>query len=204
MNAWPSMLLLGSASRNCGKTHFACRLIESWAPRRRILGLKVTVIRDEEQGSGCPRGGEGCGVCGSLGAPYELAEELLGGDDKDTRRMLAAGAHQVWWLRAHRLALEEGIRALRSRLDPTLPLICESNSLRLALEPGLFLMIQNPLCPAVKATARAVLGLADRIVLSDGSRHDLDVARLRFQAGRWQLRERAQTGDKAPRLLLPA
>ncbi|MDP2361857.1 MAG: hypothetical protein Q8O14_14090 [bacterium] len=184
MTDWPAMLLLGATGRNAGKTSFACALIRRLSEQGPILGLKVTVIRDEE--GCCPRGGVGCGVCGALAAPFELAKEVLPGSDKDTRRMLAAGARGVWWLKVRREALAEGIDALRQVVDPGLPIVCESNSLRLALKPGLFLMIHHTTCAQIKETARAVLPLADRLVLSDGQRHDPDPSRIRFHQGHWE------------------
>lgn len=183
MLSWPALLLLGATQRDCGKTHFACSLIERLSRSRPVLGLKVTVIRDED--SACPRGGAGCGVCGQLQLPYELCREHLTGTDKDTRRMLAAGASAVWWLRVRQDAVEEGIKALWTEVDPAWPVVCESNSLRRTLTPGLFLMIRDDRRAAEKATARAVMPLADLIVRTDGKRHRPGPEDLDFMAGRW-------------------
>ncbi len=183
MTSWPTMLLLGATGRNLGKTTLACRLIRETAAGGAVVALKVTVIRDER--AGCPRGGAGCGVCGALDGEFQLTEETRPGADKDTRRMLAAGARRVWWLRVRREALAAGIEALRACIEPNTPVVCESNSLRLACRPGLFVMIRDGHGGQVKATAGAVLSLADLLLSSDGTRHVPDPGQLTFLHGRW-------------------
>lgn len=185
------MLLVGSVGRNLGKTTLACHLIKACSFAHPVTGVKVTVIREEE--ACCPRGGSGCGVCGGLEQPFLLTEEQVEEGDKDTRRMKAAGARKVWWLRVRSRALEEALDVLEERIGPGNAVICESNSLRLAVHPGLFLMVCDDADGPVKATARAVIHLADRQVRTDGRRHDLDTRHLSFHHGSWHLDE-AGTG----------
>ena len=93
----PGMIMIGAGDRNIGKTEFACSLIRKFSSRRNIIGIKVTTI-DETRG-GCPHGGDGCGVCASLQGNFCITEETDSKPDKDTCRMLAAGATKVFWLR---------------------------------------------------------------------------------------------------------
>ena len=64
MRVVPTMILVGSTARNLGKTALATRPIEALRPREKVVGVKVTTIRD--RGAKCPRGGDGCGACSSL------------------------------------------------------------------------------------------------------------------------------------------
>lgn len=184
MLTWPTLLLVGSAQRDNGKTRFACDVIRRVSRRTPVLGLKVTVIRGVE--SACPRGGAGCGVCGQVRQGYELSREHLADDRKDTRRMVAAGASEVWWLRVREDAVEEGIQALWREVDVTRPAVGESNSLRRALVPGLFVMIQDPGRRGWKETAKEVAGLADLRVSTDGERHHPDPGVVDFVDGTWK------------------
>ena len=80
------MILVGSTARNLGKTALASRVIEALRPREKVIGVKVTTIRDK--GEICPRGLDGCGTCSSLTGNYEILEERDPYGDKDTSQLL--------------------------------------------------------------------------------------------------------------------
>lgn len=181
----PHLLLIGAAERDAGKTAFACEAIRRFSGAG-VLGAKVTAV--QERDGTCPRGGQGCGVCSSLDSDYCLTEETEPGDAKDTQRLLAAGARRVFWLRVLKASLEDGARALLEALGPDTPAICESNSLRHAVTPGLFIMLRHRDTIAVKASARGVLDYADAVVYSDGRAFDFDFDRIAFTENRWELR----------------
>ena len=177
------MLMIGSAGSNVGKTELACTLLGKFGKSCDIIGIKVTTIRDKE--GQCPRGGEGCGVCSSLEGVYSITEELDSSSEKDTARLLAAGASRVFWLRVRKERLMEGITALLDIIGPDSISICESNSLREVVKPGLFLMVGNSDSKIWKSSAVGVKKYADRIVISDGSSFDFDPNRIKFINGKW-------------------
>jgi len=181
----PGMLLLGSTGRNAGKTTFGCALIRHLAEKQPLLGIKVTVIRDRE--TSCPRGDEGCGVCESMKNEYILTEETLRRGEKDTEQLLLAGAINVFWLRVMERSLEEGVKVLLDRIGTDPLCVCESNSLRKAVKPGLFLMMKGAGAKSVKHTARAVIHEADRVVEFDRGRYDLSLDEIGIDNGRWRL-----------------
>jgi molybdopterin-guanine dinucleotide biosynthesis protein len=183
--AWPGMLLVGGAGRNSGKTTFSCSLIKRFCARHELVALKVTVIR--EAGGPCPRGNDSCGVCSSLSGSYEITEEYGDPPGKDTSLMVAAGAQRVYWMRVMREHLAEGVAALLQRVGSDAICICESNSLRHAVEPSVFLIVKATSSRAFKRSAREVLHLADRVVLSDGQDFDLAGDALEFRGGAWSL-----------------
>jgi len=187
----PHMLLIGAAGRNTGKTEFACTLLRRFSTLQPITAIKITVIRSDESRGSCPRGGSGCGVCSSLEGEYDITEETDRDGSKDTSRLLRAGANHVFWLRVLDTHMAEGLAALDGHIDPHNPIICESNSIRRAVEPGLFFMVKDKRSSEFKPTARAVADLADRTVLSDGERFDLDTDTIGLHDGRWHLREPA-------------
>jgi len=63
--------------------------------------------------------------------------------------------------------------------------ICESNSLRQVVEPGLFLMAKNRDLKRWKSSAQQVKKYADKIVVSDGSSFDFDIDRINLIASKW-------------------
>jgi molybdenum cofactor guanylyltransferase len=177
------MILIGATGRNVGKTEFACAMIRRLADHQPIIAAKVTVIR--ETGSTCPRGGEGCGVCGSLKGDYQITEEQNRLSGKDTARMLQAGATRVLWLRVRHACMEEGVRALLAMLPEGIPLICESNSLREVLTPGQFVVVRDSRTSTIKETCRRVMPLANRIIAFDGTGWDIQPDELTFSQGQW-------------------
>ncbi len=183
------MLMIGSASTNVGKTELACALIRKFGKSGNITGIKVTTIK--EKNGQCPRGGEGCGVCSSLDGVYCITEETDEGSDKDTARLLAAGASRVFWLRVMKTHLREGLTALLDVIGPDAVSICESNSLRHMVEPGLFLMARKKDSKVWKDSAQEVRKYADRIVVSDGSGFDFDLERIKLTDGKWTMKAQA-------------
>ena len=183
------MLMIGSAGRKTGKTELACALIKKFSKDRDITGIKVTAI--EERDGQCPRGGQGCGVCSSLDGNFYITEETDRSSDKDTARLLAAGASQVFWLRVMKTHLEEGLAALPNIIGADAVSICESNSLRQVVEPGLFLIVKGRDVKVWKSSARQMRRYADRIVVSDGSGFDFDIDRIKLINGKWVIQEKA-------------
>ena len=183
------MLMIGSAGSNVGKTELACVLLGKFGNNHDIVGIKVTTIKDK--GGQCPRGGEGCGVCSSLEGNFCITEETNRTSGKDTSRLLAASAGRVFWIRVLKEHLVEGTTALLDVIGPEAISICESNSLRQIVEPGLFLMARRNDSDAWKSSALDVRKYADRIVVSDGSSFDLAPDRIKLADGKWTLMEKA-------------
>lgn len=181
----PNILMIGSEGRNSGKTLFACRLVEKVAREHAIVAAKVTPIQARD--GLCPRGGQGCGVCASLEGRYEITEELVADSRKDTQRLLAARARKVYWLRVMRENLEEGAAALLQVIGDGTPAVVESNTLRLVVEPGLFLMFRHRDAAPAKASARSVETYVDRFVRFDGFNFDLELTGVSLRGGEWAL-----------------
>ena len=183
----PLMLMIGSAGRNVGKTEFACSVIREFCSGRDMVGLKVTTVSQKD--GTCPRGGKGCGVCSSLEGEYSITEETGEEAGKDTSRLLAAGADRVYWLRVMRTDLLEGLMAVLDIVGRETVIVCESNSLRTVVVPGLFVMMKDKASDQVKASAEKVKHLTDRVILFDGAPFDLGDFEL--TVGGWALRENA-------------
>ena len=101
--------------------------------------------------------------------------------------MLASGAKRVWWLQTREESLTDAARAALQQIRAGTPVIAESNRLRLALQPGVFLMVHSD-TEAVKPSAQRVMHLADQLV-SEPAKWPVDA--LVFEEGRWGLREPA-------------
>lgn len=183
------MLMIGSAESNVGKTELACALLRKFSKSCNITGIKVTTIKDED--GPCPRGGEGCGVCSSLEGVYHITEELNRNSGKDTARLLAAGASRVFWLRVLKEHIQEGMTAVLEIIGKDAVSICESNSLREIVEPGLFLITRKSNSESWKNSARRVKKYADKVVSSDGSNFEFDLNRIKLINNKWIIQTNA-------------
>jgi molybdenum cofactor guanylyltransferase len=190
------MLMIGSAGANLGKTELACAILRKFGKNGNIIGIKVTTIKDTN--GQCPRGGEGCGVCSSLDGVFCITEETNRGSEKDTSRLLKCGASRVFWLRVVREHLVEGVTALLDEIGHDAVCVCESNSLREVVEPGLFLMVTGRDAKTWKDSAQRVGKYADRIVVSNGRSFDIDLDEIEIVVGKWRMRKGCKRGCKGP------
>ena len=182
--SYPHMLLIGSSKRNIGKTHLATSLIKRNHSFADIFGLKITTI--EEKTNSCPHGNENCGVCSEIEGNYLIREEKDGSLEKDTSLLLKAGAKKVYWLIVLEDKLEEGARALLDVIPADSVIVAESNRFRLAVQPGLFLMLINPQ-EKIKESASRVQKYADLILETDGKQFDTNIDKIGYFQDKWVL-----------------
>ncbi len=197
-----NFIIIGSTGRNTGKTEFACRVIKRFSKEYFVVGVKVTAIDCNE--GGCPRGGNGCGVCSSLTERFTISEELKLDTAKDTSRMLKAGAHKVLWLKVDKKFLLEGVNALLKLIPDTALVVCESNTLRTVLEPGLFLVIKNISDNYIKKSAANVIELANKVIGFQDLVWDFLPGQLMVINNQWAIKEKATAiilaGGKSSRM----
>lgn len=156
------MILIGSTGRNSGKTTLAAELIKKWKNKFPVIALKITTIHDRN--GKCHRGGEGCGACTNIKENFKLVEETNKNCNKDTSLLLAAGAEKVYWLRCMKDHINKGIESFIEHIPHNALIICESNTLRKVVVPGIFIMLKNTDNGAMKKSAAEVIGKADIIV----------------------------------------
>lgn len=159
------LILIGSAGINSGKTVLACKLIELLKSDYPITGVKITVIDKSE--NFCKKGLKDCNVCSSLKGDYEISEEKNQDLNKDTSKMLKAGADNVLWLKVSSLEVKKGLTALLKKIPKENIIICESNSVRKAVEPLRFTVIKNKDSENIKESCRQVINYADSIIDTD-------------------------------------
>ena len=181
-----NILLIGSTGRNVGKTELACRLIKKFSKTRNVIGVKVTTIHDNL--GKCPHGGQGCGVCSSIEGKFYITEETDAALNKDTSRLLAAGAKKVFWLRVLVEHMADGAAELAKLLPADAAVVCESNSIRKAVAPGLFLMTTTKDAKDTKESAKQMKKYVDAVVVSNGESFNFDIERVKFKDNKWILR----------------
>ena len=181
-----NFITIGAAGRNVGKTEFACKLIERYAKIENVIGVKITTIK--EKNGKCPRGVDGCGICSSLKGNYCITEEISGLKGKDTVRMLNAGSGKVYWLRVLKEHLKEGIENLLKLIPDNACVVCESNSSREILEPGIFIVIKDINIDNIKSSCNNVIHYADKIINFDDNDWDFQPKNVSFENKTWSFK----------------
>ncbi len=125
----PQLILVGGSGRNIGKTWLSCQLISYLSKTQEVIGIKISTHPH----------------------PSTDGLELLAGDDsnwivyaetnttstKDSALFLAAGASKVYYMQVSSDAyLPQIVEWILLNLDKTKPIVCESASLGLIVEPG--------------------------------------------------------------------
>ena len=185
----PGMLMVGASCKADGKTTFTCSLIEKFSSQLDIVGVKISTI-DSINKSHHPDI-TGVGRSNSPLRPYYITQEKERCGHTDTARMMAAGAKKVLWLQTLNAHLEEGIKALVDNFSDETVSICESNRARRIIEPGAFIMIMGAQEASWKPSAQEVIEYADRIVVSDGTKFDIDLDDIQLLERRWIVRKPA-------------
>ncbi len=191
--SYPHMLLIGSSERNIGKTHLATLIIRRNRSNTDIIGLKITTL--EEKAKTSPLGKKDGTVYSEIEGSYLIREEKDRSLEKDTCQLLKAGAKKVYWLIVREDSLDEGARALLDVIPVESVIVAESNRFRLAVQPGVFLMLINPQKKIKQSTDR-VQKFADLIIEADGKKFDYDIDNIEYSKDKWKLNSLRLETDK--------
>ena len=172
--------MIGSFARNCGKTTLACEIIKRFSKITPIIGIKVSTKKAADFRY---KGEDRC----HPEKGFEIVEEHNPNGNKDTSRMLAAGASRVYRLEVSQNNLRQAAEALLKIIGRSAVCVCESNSLRRIIEPGLFLMLRRKKSRYYKPSADAVKKLADKIILFDGKNFNFNLNNINLLARKWSL-----------------
>ncbi len=150
-----NLFLIGGTGRNVGKTTFACLLIEQLSQKNDVIGLKISNIKPDDSAlHGFHEN--------KLQDDFEIFEEK-GEGDKDSQRMLKAGASRSFFIRTNDAFAEKAFRRLLAQIDNNSLIVCESNSLRKYVKPKAFVMVGD-IDLSKKPGAKAVFEMADFVV----------------------------------------
>lgn len=127
------LLIIGGTGRDSGKSTLAERLIARFADRG-IIGLKITP-HDHPDMSGLTLIAEG--------EWFKVFEERCLSSDKDSSRMLRAGAEKVFLIVSASSSAGDAWLSLQSFLPIDVPVVCESPALRRCVDPDLFIIMTH-------------------------------------------------------------
>ncbi len=131
MRHLPNMIIVRGTGRNVGKTLSACNIISNLAEKHETIGIKIS-----------PHFHELSGYQDYIhqSEDFVIVEEKFM-TDKDSSRMLQAGAKKVFYIQAKNDQLLNAINLLNEQLNPASPVVVESGGLYDYIEPALLLNV---------------------------------------------------------------
>lgn len=174
------MIMIGATARQSGKTELASRIIQRFSNDVKITGIKVTTVQKND-----------AFFHGSIALPvdknYIIERSSVLQKNKSTDRMLLAGASETYWVHSKAEYLEEAIQMALPMIDKNVFIVCESNSLRKLVDPGVFIMIRNQ-NREIKDSVKDILGKADLTVNFNGNEFsNFDLCKIGIKDGKWIL-----------------
>jgi hypothetical protein len=176
-----SILLIGGATRNLGKTALITSILHHFSRQNNISSLKIKSIY---KGDDFFHGKDNNPLLEN--EKYRLSEEFSA-DNSDAGLMLTAGAKRAFKLKVKAEFLSDGFLEFNDKRDENELLIVESNSLREIVKPGIFIMIKHSQNVDIKPSALRLEHLADLIIYTDGAKHDFSLEQLLIIENKWQL-----------------
>jgi hypothetical protein len=161
-------IVVAGVSSGAGKTGVAVSLTAALAAHGRTAAAKITVTHGER---GCPHGGKGCDVCGTLGGEFQIIEResIITQAGTDTARLAAAGGKPVLWAITREEFVGDAWREMRGRMSAAACAVIESNTLALVIKPTLTLMVVDPSVSRRiwKPSAERLIAEADFVIFND-------------------------------------
>lgn len=135
MQIFPNLLLIAGTGRNTGKTTLACEIIKQTSLQQQVIGLKISPHFHGGTESLKP-------IVESQN--YNLYEEILSDiSGKDSSKMLASGAKQVFYIEVLDDYILEAFNSFMTLVLENTAVVCESPALRIVIDPGLFIIVDN-------------------------------------------------------------
>ena len=130
----PNLILIAGTGTKSGKTTMACRVIEQF----KHLGVSAIKISPHFHETT-----EGLKTIEEEPGGYAIYEETNKDSNKDTSRMLSAGAKHVYFAKVLDDRLLFVFNKIKDLIPEGAPIVCESPALRNFIEPGIFIIMSS-------------------------------------------------------------
>jgi hypothetical protein len=175
------LLLISGSGRNCGKTSLACKVINSIASVNEVTALKISPHFHELSAKQ---------LLLYKSEHVRIYQENDISSNKDSSRMLKAGAKYVYYMQCEDKYILESWDILSQLMPYGTPLVCESGSLASIFKPGLHILVEGRNPDKMKRSYLKNRAYSDLIVHFDGNNFTLDISDILCQENKWKLKEK--------------
>lgn len=173
---YPNVLLVAGTGRNSGKTTFVTTVCSWFQGDLKPVCIKISNHFHEQVGS----------LCLVENSDFRIFEETQISSQKDSARMLEAGAVRSFFIEADREFVYEAFKQLVEIIPQNVPIICESGNLRNYLIPAVFVMLHtNGTEP--KPAALELFPLADKVLVSEAGYLQIPKNFVSFNNETWKI-----------------
>ena len=173
-----NLLIISGNGRNTGKTSFACRVISSAREQNTVTAIKISPhfhLTAEKNNALI------------VNDHYTISLETDAWSNKDSSRMIAAGAQKVYYLEVKDSHLQDALNDLLPLLPDKSPIVCESGGLRNFIKPSMLILLNEAGREEIKDGFTKLSPLADRIVLFEGNNFNFSPDRIQFDGKKWRI-----------------
>ena len=125
-------------------------------------------------------------ICLFSNSNYKIYEETQVSSDKDTARMLSAGASRVFFIEAEDAFIYEAFQSVLTLFQLKTPVICESGGLRNYMKPAIFILLHTKGTEA-KEKSKPLFEKADLLLESEMGNFQIPENIVTFENQKWQL-----------------
>lgn len=170
---YPNIITIYGDSRNIGKTTLACRLIEKLAEKLNIIGIKISPhFHPLSETPNKIFYSDNC----------QIVEEYKSEGNKDSSRMLNAGADKVYYIQTYDANIPVVEQNLFSNIARNIPVICESGGLLDFIIPGISIFIKSMEYGISKFPKEGSI-----VIHSRNGKPVLDINRISFTDNKWYI-----------------
>ena len=162
MSVLTNLLIVAGTGRNSGKTTVACNIIS------RFSNLDITAVKISPH---FHEPGKGLRLINN-NRDYKIYLDTAQNSGKDSSRMLSSGASMAYFIQVHDQHLCKAFEALLDHTGSQKIMIVESPALRKCIEPGVFIIMDNPLSENKKDLGR-LREQADEIIKTEFCNEDI-------------------------------
>lgn len=171
-----NLLMVAGTRRNSGKTSFVCKVCESWKSDQPLVCIKISNHIHIEEGISALY----------ISNKFNIYEETNTASDKDTSRMLQAGASHVFFIEAEREFTCEAFQKVQEFIPENAVIICESGTLRRYIKPSLFIMLHT-IGQEPKESSTDLMKIADKIFYYENGKLDISNKPVVYTSDTWKL-----------------
>ncbi len=167
-----NVLIIGGAGRESGKTTLACLIIEKF---RHLMPIAIKISPHFHAPI------EGL-INWHIDDNFNIYRETSRSGNKDTTRMLRAGAADAYYIQAYDKNTKEAFSLVISNMPAGTPVICESPALAKYIKPGVLFITDNKDIKR-KKEIKVLISRADKVFYPLMEKVNFD--NLDFSGGRW-------------------
>ncbi len=171
-----NILSISGTGRNVGKTSLACGIIHKLAGTQNLTAVKISPHFHKV---------DYLNALFEQPGAYSLYRENKKDRDKDSSKMLAAGADPVFYIQTNDMHLNDAWKKLSELIGDDEPVVIESGGLKELLDPGLSIIVMNPQNKDRKKKRRP----GGEQVETRFGKFDLLIKNICFKGGSWQLND---------------